>query len=836
MITTGTVLGVVGGALVGTATPAAAATISVTSTADDGPGSLRAALAAAGDGDTILIDLPADSTITLTSGQLLLNEALSPGVSNLTIQGPDADDLTIDANGASRAFYLYPNAPGTITVSGLTIVGGNVVDGDGGGIFARDTDLVFDDVVVEDNQASGDGGGVAVNGGSLSITDSTIFGNEAGEDGGGLDVDHFNGGFPTGSVTLVDSTVSGNTAGGFGGGASVYWVNVVTVADAVIADNHSSSAGGGLAIDHVKYSQVYDTTVSLNTTSGSGAGVAFLDSNINTGATDVGEHVIGRSTISGNTAVADGGGVLVGRSKYFELINSTVSGNTASDTGGGVQVGAGEYGGPNFGIGLDHSTIVNNSAAYGGGVSSGGPVTRNSLDVGAAAVVDPEDYSSDYYSADHTIVANNNATDFEYSNDVGGFLEVSYSLIEDTGNANGPTIIDNDNNIFEQDPQLFGLNDWGGPTFTHLPASTSPVVDAGDATREQPPDTDQRGFDRVVGPAVDIGSVERQPFDPTGAADAVVSVSATTTTAVEGGAPGAFTFTRTGPTTEALTIGYSVSGTATPDDFTPMGIVTFPPGQASVTKQVVAVADGVEEPDETVIVTLAAGSGYTTAVPVSATVTIVDEAAADEPPCGGAPEDGFTDVPDTNVHEAALDCLKFLGITVGGPQGLPDTQYGPALDVTRGQMATFLARLITEAGGTLPADPPDAFTDDDGTEHEASINALAAAGIVEGFGDGTYREGDSVRRDQMASFLLRTHDYISDVVLASGDDAFDDDEPGNVHEAAINALEEAGVIQGTATPGIYDPSGDVRRDQMASFLIRLAELLATEGNFPVAAA
>jgi hypothetical protein len=133
----------------------------------------------------------------------------------------------------------------------------------------------------------------------------------------------------------------------------------------------------------------------------------------------------------------------------------------------------------------------------------------------------------------------------------------------------------------------------------------------------------------------------------------------------------------------------------------------------------------------------------------------------------------------------------------------------------------------------LPADPADAFDDDDGTTHEANINALAAAGIVEGFGDGTYREGDPVRRDQMASFLLRTHDYISEVVLAEGDNAFTDDEPGNVHEAAINALEEAGVIQGTATPGVYNPSGNVRRDQMASFLIRLATLLATQGNFPV---
>ena len=206
---------------------------------------------------------------------------------------------------------------------------------------------------------------------------------------------------------------------------------------------------------------------------------------------------------------------------------------------------------------------------------------------------------------------------------------------------------------------------------------------------------------------------------------------------------------------------------------------------------------------------------------------------ADEPPCDGASAAGFTDVSSDNVHGAAIDCLAALGITEGGPDGLPTDQYGPSLDVTRGQMASFLARLVVAAGVELPSAPADAFGDDDGTTHEADINALAAAGIVDGYDDGTYGPGDPVRRDQMASFLLRTHDYISDNTLPAGADAFDDDEPGNVHEAAINALAAAGVIEGTATPRVYDPSGNVRRDQMASFLTRLAGLLASEDDFPV---
>ena len=48
------------------------------------------------------------------------------------------------------------------------------------------------------------------------------------------------------------------------------------------------------------------------------------------------------------------------------------------------------------------------------------------------------------------------------------------------------------------------------------------------------------------------------------------------------------------------------------------------------------------------------------------------------------------------------------------------------------------ARLIEAGGGSLPADAPDAFPDDDGSTHEASIDKLAAAGIVQGGAGGTY--------------------------------------------------------------------------------------------------
>src|SRR6516162_8242272 len=59
-------------------------TLTVTSTADSGPGTLRADIAAAQPGDTIVFSPSlAGQTITLTSGELVVNKSL-------TIQGPGA--------------------------------------------------------------------------------------------------------------------------------------------------------------------------------------------------------------------------------------------------------------------------------------------------------------------------------------------------------------------------------------------------------------------------------------------------------------------------------------------------------------------------------------------------------------------------------------------------------------------------------------------------------------------------------------------------------------------------------------------------------------------------
>jgi regulation of enolase protein 1 (concanavalin A-like superfamily) len=109
----------------------------------------------------------------------------------------------------------------------------------------------------------------------------------------------------------------------------------------------------------------------------------------------------------------------------------------------------------------------------------------------------------------------------------------------------------------------------------------------------------------------------------------LVSVTANDPTAAENGDSGEFTFTRTGPTTGALTVNFTRSGTATSgSDYGAIGspgTVTIPSGQDSATLLVVPLNDATSETPETVIVTLATGTGYTEGSSSAATVTINDD-------------------------------------------------------------------------------------------------------------------------------------------------------------------------------------------------------------------
>jgi hypothetical protein len=217
------------------------------------------------------------------------------------------------------------------------------------------------------------------------------------------------------------------------------------------------------------------------------------------------------------------------------------------------------------------------------------------------------------------------------------------------------------------------------------------------------------------------------------------------------------------------------------------------------------------------------------------TVVRVDPAVASDPAAAAAcppaevPGSDFDDI-GSSVHRAAIECLAWWGAARGTAAGT----FSPQRAATRGQLASLLAKALEEGGVALPTDPPDAFDDDDGSPHEVSIDQLAALGAVSGFADGTFRPSAPISRGQLAKVVVATHDGLFDD-LPTEPDAFTDDE-GTTHEDSINAAAAAGWVQGTGMTTYHPGGTATRAQTASVLTRMLATLVESDDATPPAGA
>jgi hypothetical protein len=133
-------------------------------------------------------------------------------------------------------------------------------------------------------------------------------------------------------------------------------------------------------------------------------------------------------------------------------------------------------------------------------------------------------------------------------------------------------------------------------------------------------------------------------------------------------------------------------------------------------------------------------------------------------------------------------------------------------------MATL---VVLPPGGT--------FVDDDGSVHEGSIEAVAAADVTKGCNpplNSRYCPGDAVTRGQMATFLSRA----LHLEAALSDHFIDDD--SHLFEGAINRLATAGITLGCNPPANdrFCPDREMTRGEMAAMLVRAFDYPAVEAD------
>jgi uncharacterized repeat protein (TIGR01451 family) len=217
---------------------ALAGTITVTSTGDSGAGSLRAAIASASAGETIMVGA-GDYEVT--------SEAL-PIEKNLTIVGAGARHTSIDAKKTNHGVFEVNG--GAVTIEKLKITGAQET-GEGGGISLKGGSVALDEVEVTANSVStgGAGGGIYSTSGTHLTIDASTISNNLAYNGGGLYTD--------GTTTIEDSTVAQNTAGSStrnGDGGAIENGGSLTLVNDTIAEDESfngAGSGGGILGNNV---------------------------------------------------------------------------------------------------------------------------------------------------------------------------------------------------------------------------------------------------------------------------------------------------------------------------------------------------------------------------------------------------------------------------------------------------------------------------------------------------------------------------------------------------------------------------------------------------------
>ena len=181
-----------------------------------------------------------------------------------------------------------------------------------------------------------------------------------------------------------------------------------------------------------------------------------------------------------------------------------------------------------------------------------------------------------------------------------------------------------------------------------------------------------------------------------------------------------------------------------------------------------------------------------------------------------------------DAHVEAVDCLHELDVLTGRIDADGVRRLHPSDDLTRGQLAGLLHRLLAHTGDVADLPPPrePRFDDvDAGHVFDEEIHALAAAGIIEGTEQGGFHPGAPVRRDQAAALLVRALGWATQTNPTPHGGPYFSDLAGEVHRDAVRFAFEHGIVEGTRRPcgeggGRFSPSLPIERQQSASLLAR----------------
>jgi parallel beta-helix repeat protein len=381
----------------------------------------------------------------------------------------------------------------------------------------------------------------------------------------------------TDSVTITGLGASTLTVSGNNSSRIFYLYNGATTIEATISGltlTQGNANIGGAIVNSDEELTIIDTVITGNAATGDGGGI--WHDGFNSALT------IQNSTISGNTAGNDGGGIYVEDTGPDGVIiqNSVISGNTAGDDGGGIY-----FYDPDGPILIENTEISGNTANDNGGgiylydTDSTGTVTiRGALITGNTA--GGQGGGIYFYGPDNPVLIEDSEITGNTAANGGGIY-----LYNGTVDINNTLIANNTSDDLDNGGGTFNVAD----SFIEDPNGAINGTDTNNIT----------GLDANV-----------------------VTVAVAPASTAEDGAGLVYTFTRTGPTVNPLTVFFNVGGTATFNtDYTQSdaasfdgttGSVTMAAGASTATITLTGVTDTLTEGSESIALTLTnvvAGNG-----------------------------------------------------------------------------------------------------------------------------------------------------------------------------------------------------------------------------------
>ncbi len=523
----------------------------MTNTNDTGAGSLREAISGAVSGDTIAFSSDVQGTITLTTGQIEIDQSLTitgPGAANLTLRGVDdrmfrigatdnAIDVTIEglrflrgkaASDGGGAIWSTQDAGQTLTVKNSVFERNAGILYGGAILLDDDAAMVISGSTFTDNATEDEAGAIAHYSTSpITITDSTFARNVTDEYGGAIAL--WGSGTPSGESVIENTTFQNNSSGADGDGGAISMdsdIAPLTVSDSTFLRNSAGDDAGGAIWHSTDAALAVENTEFVGNTATDGGAVYSED----------GDLTITDSLFEGNAA-ANYGAALDRDAAGLLTISGTVfrANNTAEDNGI-LNIEWGD-------AVISDSAIVENTGGDDNGSAgiswtSGGTLDISNVTIADNVAGDSDPGASGPFYADNgivnldsvTVARNVSATGVAGIFNDGATVNVTNSIIagnhSGTGDddCSGPltfagglntSILGVDNGCAAGDTPKSGdagldplrasnRTDGKGVTWIVPLEAGSPALDSGATTLT----TDQRGVSRPQGSTPDIGAVE----------------------------------------------------------------------------------------------------------------------------------------------------------------------------------------------------------------------------------------------------------------------------------------------------------------------------------------